>query len=105
VLLTIQPAERFIQTLKCILKAYNDGKSIHHRLAKFLFDYRATPHATTYITLCELFLQRKLRTCFDLMMPNTKQQVMSKQATEKQHHDQYSRSQPKFPGTTVYARE
>jgi len=95
--------ERFVQTLKRTLKAsHNDGKSIHHRLTEFLFEYRATPHANTNVAPCELFLKRKLRTRFELMMRNTKQQVISKQATQKQHHDKHSRPQPMFPCTTVY---
>jgi len=54
-------AERFVQTLKRTLKAsHNDGKSIHQRLAELLFEYRATPHATTNVAPCELFLKRKL---------------------------------------------
>ena len=41
-------AEHFVQTLKRTLKASsNDGKSIFHRLSEFLFEYRATPHATS----------------------------------------------------------
>ena len=37
-------AERFVQTLKRTLKArVKEGKTIHHRLAEFLFEYRATP--------------------------------------------------------------
>ena len=57
-----------------LLKASpNDGKSIHHRLAEFLFEYHAIPHATTNISPCELFLKRKLGTSSDSMMPNTKQ--------------------------------
>ena len=91
-----------LQTLKT---SSNDGKSIHHHLAEFLFEYRATPHATTNVAPCELFLKQKLRTHFDLMMPNTKQQVPSKQANQKQHHDKHSRSQPMFPGITVFVRE
>ena len=35
------------------------------------------------------------------MMANTKQQVTSKQADQKQHHDNHSRLQPMFPDTTV----
>ena len=43
-------AECFVQTVKQTLKASsNDGKSIHHHLAEFLFEYRATPHATTNV--------------------------------------------------------
>jgi len=53
-------SERFVQTMKQTLKAsYNDGKSIHHYLAEFLFEYRATPHANTNVTPCELFLKKK----------------------------------------------
>ena len=39
------------------------------------------------------------------MIPNTKQQVTSRQADQKQHHDKHSRSQPMFPGTAVFVRE
>ena len=39
------------------------------------------------------------------MVANTKQQVTSKQADQKQHHDKHSISQPMFPGTTVFVRE
>jgi transposase InsO family protein len=43
-------AERFVQTLKQALKAgEKDGKNIDHHLAEFLFEYRATPHATTNV--------------------------------------------------------
>ena len=92
--------------MKRTLKASpNDGKSIHHRLAQFLFGYFATRDATTNVAPSELFLKRKLRTRFDLMMPNTKQHVTSKQADQKQHHDKRAKSQPMFPGTTVLVRE
>ena len=39
-----------------------------------------------------------------MMILNTKQQVTSKQADQKQHHGKHSRSQPMF-GTTVSVRE
>ena len=70
-------AERFVQTLKRNLKAtVKEGKAIHHRLSEFLFEYRATPHATTNVSPSELFLKRKIRTRFDLMLPNTREFVM-----------------------------
>ena len=92
--------ESFVQTLKRTLKdSPNDSKSIHHSLAQFLFEHCET----TNVASSELFLKRKLRTCFVLMMPNTKQHV--KQADQKQHHDKRAKSQPMFPGTTVLVRE
>ena len=82
--------ERFVQTLKCFLKTSdNNGKTLGHRLAEFLFVYQATPRATTYTIPSDLFLRRKLRTRFDLMMPNTKEYVTSKKAEQKWRHVQY----------------
>lgn len=74
-------AKRFVQTLKRNLKAgEKEGKTLHHRLAEFLFEDRATPHATTNVLPSQLFLKWKLWTHFDLMMPSTKDHVMFKQA-------------------------
>ena len=99
-------AERFVQTLKRTLKASEkDGKTIHHRLAKFLFEYCATPHTTTNVSPSELFQKRKLRTRFDLMMPNTKSHVISKQADQKAQHDSRVKSRSLFPGTPVMVRD
>ena len=83
--------ERFVQTLKRNLKAtVKEGKTIHDRLAEFLFEYRVTPHATTDVSPSELFLKRKLKTHFDLLLPNTKKHVTSKQSDQKQQHDKHA---------------
>ena len=99
-------AERFVRTLKHSLKASSgDGRSVCHRLAEFLFEYRATPHATTGVSPDELFLKRPLRTRFDLMRPNAKEQVMSKQAKQKAQHDEHAKSRSLVPGAAVLARD
>ena len=85
-------AEGFVQILKQTLKAsVKEGKTIHHRLAEFMFEYRATPNGTTNVSPSELFLKRKLRTRFDLMISNTREHVTAKQADQKLQHDQQIR--------------
>ena len=66
-------AERFVQTfIRAMRAGEKDGLSLSQRLAEFLFSYRSTAHATTNASPSELFLQRKLRTRFDLLKPNLK---------------------------------
>ena len=99
-------AERFVRRLKHSLKASSgDGRYVCHRLAEFLFEYQATPHATTGVSPDELFLKRPLRTRFDLMRPNAKEQVMSKQAKQKAQHDEHAKSRSLVPGAAVLARD
>ena len=77
-------AERFVQTFKRAMRAgEKDGLPLSQRLTEFLFSYRATPHATTDASPGELFLQRKLRTKFDLLKPDQGRLVTSRQAAQK----------------------
>ena len=78
-----------------------DGKSTNHRLADFLFTYRFTKHATTNVSPSELFLKRKLRTRFDLLKPDIKNFVFSKQTEQKSHHDGSAKLRILFPSQSV----
>jgi hypothetical protein len=99
-------AERFVQTFKRAMKAgEGDGKSLNHRLSDFLFDYRSSEHATTAVSPSELLFQRKLRTRFDLLRPDTKSVVTSKQADQKMGHDKHSKLRSLFPGQPVMVRD
>ena len=85
-------AERFVQTFKRAMKAgENDEPSLSTRLSQFLLTYRSTPHATTNSTPSELFLQRKVRTRFDLLKPDVQSIVSEKQSLQKKYHDQHSK--------------
>jgi len=68
------------------------GATFHQRMMNFLLVYRTTPHTTTGVAPCVLFLKRELRTRLHLLQPDVKDHVMSQQATQKSHHDQHSRS-------------
>ncbi len=99
-------AERFVQTFKRAMKAGGkDGVSLKHRLASFLFDYRNLPHATTNRPPSELFLHRKVRTRFDLLFPDLKSRVVSKQEDQKRQHDKHSRVRKLIPGEAVMIRD
>ena len=85
-------AERFIRTFKRAMQAgERDGTSLHCRLAEFIFSYRYTVQANTNVSPSELFFQQKLRTQFDLLKPDTKGVVESKQANQKKRHDKHSK--------------
>lgn len=99
-------AERFVQTLKRTLRAgEKKAKSVQHLLVEFLFEYRATSHATTNVSPSQLFLKRQMKTRFDLMKPSTKEHVSAKQAEQKFHHDRQGKHRSLAPGTPVMVRD
>jgi hypothetical protein len=99
-------AERFIQTMKQALKASEAGrKSLPQRLAQFIFEYRASPHATTSSSPNQLFLGRQMRTRFDLLHPSVNSQVLAKQESQKLHHDLRSKSRDFAPDQHMMVRD
>ena len=73
-------AERLVHTVKQALRSgCRDGLSMEKALASFLLRYRSTPHATTRVSPCSLFLGRKLRTRLDLFRPDVGARVVSHQ--------------------------
>ncbi len=82
----------FIRTFKQALKAgKDDGRSLEQRLEKFLLTYRTSPHATTGVVPCTLFLQQSLRTRLDLLKSDIGAQVRDKQAKQIDHYNQHSK--------------
>ena len=57
------------------------------RLARLLFKYRNTPHATTGVSPSELLLGRKPRTHLDLLHPDLTKRVEERQIAQKLAHD------------------
>ena len=83
-------AERAVQTFKEGLKKLTEG-SVETKLARFLFQYRLTPHSTTGKSLAELLMGRQLRAHLDKLIPNLQAQVQQKQERQKACHDQNSK--------------
>ena len=98
-------AERFVQSLKQALKASkNDGRSLDQRLYNYLLTYRSSPHSTTGVAPASLFLNRHVRTKFDLLKPSVESQVLMKQSLQKACHDRRAREREWDVGQTVLAR-
>ncbi len=98
-------AERFVQTFKRAIKAgERDEPSLSARLSPFLLTYRSTPHATTNSAPSELFLQRKVRTRFDLLKPDLQSKVDKEQARQKESHDKHSKTRQFSTGQPVMIR-
>lgn len=98
-------AERFVQTFKQSMKAgERRGPPMSERLSNFLLTYRVTPHSTTGQPPCELFLNRTLRTRFDLIRPDLEKKVVDKQEQQKKHHDQHARGRKFSVNQEVMAR-
>ena len=71
-------AERAVRTTKAALKKITNG-SFEERLARFLFNYRNTPHASTGVSPAFSMFGRSLRTRLDLL----KEPLQSEEVGEK----------------------
>ena len=79
-------AERAVQTLKTGLKKMTAG-NIEDKLARFLFQYRITPHTTTGQSPAELLMGRRPRSYLDILKPNILDRVSINQERQKEGHD------------------
>ena len=60
---------------------------------------------TTNISHGELFLQQKLRMCFDLLKPNIESVVNTKQSNQKTHHDKHVKQRHFVKGELVIVKD
>ena len=96
-------AERAVQTFKTGLKKITEG-SLESRLARFLLNYRTTPHSSTGLSPSELMFGRRLRTRLDLLKPDLSRTVRAHQEHQKKTHDAHARHRDLAIGTTVYVK-
>ena len=78
-------AERVVQTFKEAMKKTKGDIDVH--IARFLFQYRITPHATTGQSPAQLLVKRQPRSALDLMVPDVGSSVQKNQERQKMDHD------------------
>lgn len=71
-------AERLVQSFKKSVKADKSGRSLQHKLDRFLLAYRSAPHATTELSPAQLLLGRNVKTRLDLIKPDVRREVNKK---------------------------
>ena len=96
-------AERAVQSVKEGLNRMSQG-NLETKLARYLFKYRNTPHATTGRSPSELLLGRKARTHLDLCHPDEARAVEEQQRLQKRYHDNHAKDRRIDEGDKVYVR-
>jgi len=95
-------AERFVRTFKEGMKAKD--LTIELRLNRFLFQYRATPHATTGVSSAELLQGRKLRTLLDLVRPGVLENVAKAQERQERGFNKRVKLREFLPDQEVWVK-
>ena len=93
-------AERAVQTVKEALKKTTGD--LETRLARFLFQFRLTPHATTGQPPAELLMERRPRSHLDSLFPSVAQRVQQSQERQETNYDQHVQSRTFQVGDEVY---
>ena len=76
---TNRQAEKLEQSFKKRVKAYKSGRTLQHKLDRFLLAYRSAPHATTSLSPAQLLLGRNVKTRLDLIIPDGTREPVKKQ--------------------------
>ena len=71
-------------------------------MARLLFAYRITPHATTGLPRSEMLMGRRPRSLLDLTFPDIQQRVRQKQQVQKQCYDTGAKNRAFDIGDEIY---
>ena len=94
--------ERAVQTFKMGLKKQRHG-SLDTKVARFLFNYRSTPHTVTGVSPAELLFNRPMRTHLDLLKESPRRgQVERYQWDQKKRYDVHARPRSFKVGDGVF---
>ena len=95
--------EGVVQTFKKGMKEQGKG-SVETKLARFLLNYRTSPHTTTGETPSQLRSGHNFGTQIDLLKTNTAMKVEEAQERQKNQQDQHSRLRRLSVGGGVQTR-
>ena len=71
-------AEWLVQNFKKSVKADKSGRSLQHKLDRFLLSYCTSPHTTTEVSPAQLLLGLNVKTSLDLTKPDVRREVDKK---------------------------
>ena len=95
-------AERAVQIFKRNMELQIAG-TLKAKPARFLFNYRTTPHSTTVKTPAQLFMGQKLKARLDLLHPDLQKKVERGVQRQKDSDDQHAEVRPSLKeGDEVY---
>ena len=97
-------AERAVQTFKQGIQRISEG-TIETKLARFLFQYRITPHSVTGMSPAQLLMNRRPRSRLDLLYPDIASQVKQHQQKQQQYHNVHAKARQFQVGEGVYIRQ
>ena len=92
-----------VQTFKRAMKK-QEGGTLEAKLARFVLQYRITPHATTGSSPAKLLMGRELRNHLNLLHPALSFIVRNAQECQKRYHDRHARSREFQAGDQLFAR-
>ena len=94
--------ERAVGIVKEGVKRMHGG-DLEAKLARFLFDYRVTPHSTTGIAPSELLMHSHLKMRLHLIKPDVGGKVAAQQTKQKGMHDRHAKARFFASGDAAYA--
>ena len=97
-------AERAVGIFKQFMRKANHG-TVEEKIARFLLQYRVTPHSTTGVPPAQLLMKRQIKTRLDLLKPNLAAKVRAKQTCQKSHHDYHARDREFEVDDPVYVKD
>jgi len=97
-------AERAVRIFKEGYEKMENG-SVQTKLSQFLLSYCTTPHSTTGVPPAEVFMNQRLHTQLNQLVPSIANRVRNKQSQQKAAHDYHAKETEILESQTVYVKD